>query len=119
MGLAFIPLGSSGVHIHAIRFQLSMLTAPGYIGAILGLINFAVLFFFREYKLEDREAKKRRLKEEALKRKEEKSRKQRIKESRLLGFSEDAPKKHYDGLGAMAAIVLFFVVMSGFSVFET
>ena len=119
MGLAFIPLGSSGIYIHAIKFQLSMLTAPGYIGAVLGIVNFIVLIFFREYKLESREIKRKRLKEEALKKKEETLRKQTMKESRLLGFAVDTPKKHYDRLGAMAAIVLFFVVMSGFSVFET
>lgn len=120
MGLAFVPLGSHGISIHAIRLQLNMYTGPGYIGVILGIINFIVItFFFKEYKLEDKETKKKRLEEEARKKKEEKLRKQKMKESRLLGFSEDAPMKHYDRFGAAAAVIVFFVVMSGFSVFET
>ncbi len=119
MGLAFVPLGVNGVRIHVIRFQLSMLTAPGYIAAVLGIINLIILVFFREYRLEDRATKKKRAAEEAQRRKEMKEKNKRQKQSLLLGFNDNSLRKKYDLIGALAATAIFFVVMASFSAYET
>lgn len=120
LGLAFVPLGADGLSIPAIRFQLNMYTGPGYVGAMLGVINLLfIIFFFRECKLVDRETKKRMREEAAKKKKEEKLRKKRARESHLLGFAIDTVQKHYDRFAAASAVIIFFVILSGFSVFET
>jgi hypothetical protein len=52
LGLVFVPLGSEGLKIDAIKFKLSMYTGPGYLSAFLGVIVIILLIFvFRESKL--------------------------------------------------------------------
>ena len=52
LGLAFVPLGSIGLKIPAIKFALNMYTGPGYLGALLGVMNiFLLVFLFKEYRL--------------------------------------------------------------------
>ena len=52
LGLAFVPLGSEGLKIDAIKFKFNMYTGPGYLSAFLGVIIIILLIFvFRESKL--------------------------------------------------------------------
>ena len=52
LGLAFVPLGYQGLRIHAIRFSFNMYTGPGYLSALLGVVNIVLLIaVFREFKL--------------------------------------------------------------------
>ena len=50
LGLAFVPLGSVGVSIPAIRFTFNIYTGPGYLNAVLGIINIVLLFFVQNIK---------------------------------------------------------------------
>ena len=48
----FVPLGSKGVSIDAIRFRLNVYTGPGYLSALLGIVCIILLvFIFQESKL--------------------------------------------------------------------
>ena len=50
--MAFVPLGYEGLKIDAIRFKFNMYTGPGYLSALLGVINIILLIIiFRDYKL--------------------------------------------------------------------
>ena len=50
--MAFVPLGSEGLKIDAIKFKFNMYTGPGYLSAFLGVIIIILLIFvFRESKL--------------------------------------------------------------------
>ena len=52
LGLAFVPLGYNGLRIHTIKFSFNMYTGPGYLSAVLGVVNIVLLIvFFREFKL--------------------------------------------------------------------
>lgn len=51
LGLAFVPLGGEGYKIEAIKFHFNMYTGPGYLSALMGIINLILLVFFREAKL--------------------------------------------------------------------
>ena len=52
LGLAFVPLKAVGWRIPAIYFHLNIYTGPGYLGALLGVVNIILLIFvFRERKL--------------------------------------------------------------------
>ena len=52
LGLAFVPLGYEGLKIDAIKFKFNMYTGPGYLSALLGVINIILLIvIFRDYKL--------------------------------------------------------------------
>jgi hypothetical protein len=52
LGLAFVPLGYEGLKIDAIKFEFNMYTGPGYLSALLGVINIILLIIiFRDYKL--------------------------------------------------------------------
>lgn len=112
LGLAFVPLGYDGVGISAIRFQLDMYTGPGFLGALLGIVNVILLaLFFRDAKLVSRKDRK-------------KAEKLNIKYNATASNSaeEEPPasnQKCFDVLAAAASIVIFFVILSGFSVFET
>ena len=105
--------------VHAVRFNLNMYTGPGYVGAVLGILNlFLIVLFFREYKLVDRDTRKKLREEETKKKKAEQLRKKWMKESHLSGFAREAARKHYDRIAAGASVVIFFVILSSFSVFE-
>ncbi len=58
LGLAFVPLGSNGFVIKAIRFHFNMYTGPGYLSVLMGVINLVLLFFFKEVKLTNKKRKK-------------------------------------------------------------
>ena len=119
LGLAFVPLGTDGWSIPAIRFQLNIFTGPGYVGAVLGLLNIIVIaLFFRECKLVSKEAKRKLKEEAAMKKKEDKLRKKKMTEYGLLGFPSKKTLKHFDVIGAVAGMIIFFVIISGFSAFE-
>ena len=48
----FIPLGSKGLSLEAIKFRLNMYTGPGYLNALLGIVLIILLVFvFQESKL--------------------------------------------------------------------
>ena len=52
LGLAFVPLGYEGLKVDAIKFEFNMYTGPGYLSALLGVINIILLIVvFRGYKL--------------------------------------------------------------------
>ncbi len=51
LGLAFVPLGSKGFFIEPIKFHFNMYTGPGYLSALMGVINIVLLIFFKEVKL--------------------------------------------------------------------
>lgn len=52
LGLAFVPLGNRGLRIDAIKFRFNIYTGPGYLSALLGIINIILLIvIFRESKL--------------------------------------------------------------------
>lgn len=52
LALAFVPLKSSGWSIDAIKLKFNIYTGPGYLSALLAVINIVlVLVFFKEYKL--------------------------------------------------------------------
>ena len=52
LGLAFVPLGYEGLKIDAIKFRFNMYTGPGYLSALLGVVNIILLIFiFHDYKL--------------------------------------------------------------------
>ena len=119
LGLAFVPLGTDGWSIPAIRFKLNMFTGPGYVGAVLGLLNIMVIaLFFRECKLVSKEAKRKLKEEAAMKKKEDKLRKIKMTENGLAIFPSKKTLKHFDVIGAAAGMVIFFVLLSGFSAFE-
>ena len=50
--MAFVPLGYEGLKIDAIKFKFNMYTGPGYLSALLGVINIILLILiFHDYKL--------------------------------------------------------------------
>ena len=52
LGLIFQPLGKDGVEWPAIKLYFNLYTGPGFLGALLGVINIVmVVFFFKEYNL--------------------------------------------------------------------
>ena len=59
LALAFVPLGSTGVYWSAIRFHFNIYTGPGYLSALLAVINILlVIFVFKDRKLITRNFKK-------------------------------------------------------------
>lgn len=50
LGLAFVPLGSKGLTIPAIRFTFNIYTGSGYLNAVLGIINLVMLIFVQNIK---------------------------------------------------------------------
>ena len=52
LGLMFVPLGTEGWSIEAIKFRLNVYTGPGYLNALLGIVAIILLVFvFQESKL--------------------------------------------------------------------
>ena len=52
LGLAFQPLENHPLTIPAIKFTLSLYTGPGFLSALLGLVNLVLLIFlFKEYRI--------------------------------------------------------------------
>ena len=59
LALAFVPLGSTGVYWSAIRFHFNIYTGPGYLSALLAVINILlVIFVFKDRKLITTNSKK-------------------------------------------------------------
>ena len=114
LGLAFVPLGSKGVSIDAIKFHLNMFTGPTYLNALLSVLNLLFLIlFFRDCREKTRKTK---IQTAMLTR----ERGQIQEESDSIIPPPNAPKrKRFDVLAAIASIILFFVILCCFSVFET
>lgn len=52
LALMFVPLGSQGIYIPAIRFHFNMYTGPSYASALLDIINIILLVAaFRDYRI--------------------------------------------------------------------
>ena len=52
LGLAFQPLGSSGVVWSPIKLELNLYTGPGFLSALLLIINFIlIIILFRECRI--------------------------------------------------------------------
>ena len=48
----FVPLGSQGIYVPAIRFHLNMYTGPTYVSALLDIINIVLIVaVFRDYRI--------------------------------------------------------------------
>ena len=110
-GIAFVPLGSNGLSIPAIRFELNIYTGPGYVGVILGVINLIVIIiFFSDTRLVNRETRKK-IRDEIKKNTKKLS---KMKGSRFLCFTEGSTKERYDRFGLFVAIVAFMVVVCGY-----
>lgn len=103
--------------IPAIKFHLNLYTGPGYVGALLGILNIVLLaLFFREAKLVDKKSK------EMVKRQdmEEKQQAQQYSTNpSVIPPPSPTKKPFFDIVAATASIIVFFVILSGFSVFET
>jgi len=53
LGLLFQPLGEDGVEWNSIKLYFNLYTGPGFLGAILSIINIImVIFLFKEYNLQ-------------------------------------------------------------------
>ena len=53
LGLLFQPLGEDGVEWSSIKLYFNLYTGPGFLGAILSIINILmVIFLFKEYNLQ-------------------------------------------------------------------
>jgi hypothetical protein len=52
LALAFVPLGDNGIHIRAVKLELNVYTAPGFLGAVLALLNIVlVVLYFKDYNI--------------------------------------------------------------------
>ena len=52
LGLLFQPLGEDGVEWSSVKLYFNLYTGPGFLGAILSIINILmVIFLFKEYNL--------------------------------------------------------------------
>lgn len=52
-GLLFQPLGEEGVQWHTIKLYFNLYTGPGFLGALLGIINIVVVvILFKEYNVQ-------------------------------------------------------------------
>ena len=59
MQVAVVPIGGDGIHFDSMKLTLDIYTAPGFLGVIMGIINFVVLiFFFKEVKVDIYEGQK-------------------------------------------------------------
>ncbi|XP_064404673.1 major facilitator superfamily domain-containing protein 8-like isoform X2 [Halichondria panicea] len=103
LGLAFVPLGSTGFVIEPIRFHFNVYTGPGYLSALMGVINVVLLFFFKEVKLSSTRDKKMR--------------DRKVSPDHTLPLVTQ--RKYFDRCAAGTMIVLFFVVLFAFAVLET
>lgn len=112
LGLAFVPLGSDGVVIDSIRFHFNMYTGPGYLSALMGVINIVLLFFFKEVKLTGNKRKKKGSTAE-------KMATQELSTDATLLATKGKKPKYFDRLAAGVMVVLFFVILFVFAVFET
>jgi ceroid-lipofuscinosis MFS transporter 7 len=122
LGLAFVPLGSVGVSVDAIKFNFNMFTGPAYLSVVLAILNILlVVLFFREFRLIKRKTCSCR-----------KVQKINIEEStRLVGSlsitnaninSTDTPSSRprpFDKIASIICIAIFFAILFVFSVFET
>ena len=102
-----------------------MYTGPGFLGALLGVVNVVLLaFFFREAKLIDRKAQKKAKK--LIGRKKLMDKYESAEGNYEVPASPSPPpppreekQRWFDVFAATASIIIFFVILSGFSLFET
>lgn len=116
LGLAFVPLGSKGLTIPAIRFTFNIYTGSGYLNTVLGIINLVMLIFVQNIKaqsftstptstmtINSNTGDKRMVKVSS--------------ESDLLLSS--IPAQPYDRLAVTITLFLCFVIFFVFTVYET
>jgi len=116
LGLAFVPLGGKGYRINAIRLDFNMYTGPGYLSAFLGVANMVLLvFLFREIKV----TRRYQVRSETRLRKVVAALPCSSESATSSAPDLSPPPRHFDRLAALVAIVLFFVILFVFSVFET
>ncbi|XP_035681931.1 major facilitator superfamily domain-containing protein 8-like isoform X1 [Branchiostoma floridae] len=95
---AFVPLGENGIEWKAIQLSINMYTGPGFLSAILGIINILLLIFvFKECKVADTAG--------------------------LVVNSQEIEKSEEEGtvdyFAVIATNILFFVILFSFAIFET
>ncbi|XP_066288154.1 major facilitator superfamily domain-containing protein 8-like isoform X1 [Branchiostoma lanceolatum] len=95
---AFVPLGENGIEWKAIQLSINMYTGPGFLSAILGIINILLLIFvFKECKVADTAG--------------------------LVVNSQEIEKSEEEGtvdyFAVAATNILFFVILFSFAIFET
>jgi ceroid-lipofuscinosis MFS transporter 7 len=138
LGLAFQPLGSSGVVWSPIKLELNLYTGPGFLSALLLIINFIlIIILFRECRIFT-EVKKipKCLKclccrcmccrRESLIEDDSDSEDEELAQ-RFNGVTVKQPVKriwhrlseHFDPVAAGVSLVLFFVVLFIFAIVET
>ncbi|KAI8510511.1 Major facilitator super domain-containing protein 8 [Branchiostoma belcheri] len=98
MQTAFVPLGETGVEWKAIQLSINMYTGPGFLSAVMGIINILLLIFvFKEYKVADTAG--------------------------LVVNSQEIEKSEEEGtvdyFAVVATNILFFVILFSFAIFET
>ena len=58
LALMFVPLGSKGVSVPAIRLHFNMYTGPAYLSGLLDIVNIVLLVvLFRDCKIEHKTMK--------------------------------------------------------------
>ncbi|XP_065836292.1 major facilitator superfamily domain-containing protein 8-like [Oscarella lobularis] len=107
LALVFVPIGETGLQWKAIDLELNMYTGPGFLSGLLALINvICLLTLFVDYRLPTSQLTE--------------SQKNPINADddaeALIQMSE---RKSPDKVGVTMSIILFFVVMFVFTVFET
>ncbi|XP_065891984.1 major facilitator superfamily domain-containing protein 8-like isoform X2 [Dysidea avara] len=123
IGLLFQPLGEDGVEWSSIKLYFNLYTGPGFLGAILSIINILmVIFLFKEYNLQ---GIKRRLHLSRLccycvyKGEEHRPLIDREVNGEDGGRDDPGPLYHYDHIAAWSSIIIFFLVLIVFAVIDT
>lgn len=112
LGLAFVPLGSNGFSIRAIKFIFNIYTGPGYLNAVLGVINIVMLFFIQNIKAGSLPETNMVVNADN----EKKMVKITAENEISTSLREPAP---YDRLAVTITLFLCFVVFFVFTVYET
>lgn len=115
LALAFVPLGNTGVYWSAIRFHFNIYTGPGYLSALLAVINILlVIFVFKDRKLITANFKKMK----TFARKHNDSTNVTLS---YPGVNNDNIRtgEKYDRIAAYVCVVLFFAVLFVLAVYET
>eukprot|EP00731_Ephydatia_muelleri_P031426 Em0022g940a len=116
LGLAFVPLGSGGLTIRAIRFTFNIYTGPGYLNAGLGIINLVLLFFVQNIKAQSFTTTTT----STMTVNSNPAEKKMVKVTAESDLSlSTAPLPPYDRLAVIITLFLCFIVFFVFTVYET
>ncbi|XP_065891982.1 major facilitator superfamily domain-containing protein 8-like isoform X2 [Dysidea avara] len=128
LGLLFQPLGEDGIEWSSIKLYFNLYTGPGFLGAILSIINILmVIFLFKEYNLQ---GIKRRLHFKRLWHLLVDKcvyMEHRVEAKQLLeheGSKDDTDNTstvmyRYDHIAAWSSILIFFLILIVFAVLDT